>query len=135
MNARATILLILCGGGLALAGCSSTEAPVAGVLEVRLASPNPDDRAVLLRLAGKQSAVTAPSGSSYRVLAAPGLGDTVKLLVIAPQGAHLAAGALVRVTVPDVRQAGSYSARLLDVASTAYAKRPTTGYVLAVVKP
>ena len=135
MNARATLLAVLCVGGFAFAGCSSADGPVAGELEVRLTTPNADDRAVLLRLAGRQSGVTAPSGSGSRVLVAPGLGDTVRVLVIAPQGSHLGAGALVRVTVPDVRQVGAYAARVLDVASTAYAKRATTGYALAVVKP
>ena len=136
MNARATVLAMVCGGGLVFAGCSSSsEGPVAGELEVRLTTPNTDDRAVLLRLAGRQSAVTAPSGSTYRVLSAPGLGDTVRVLVMAPQGSSLAAGPLVRVMVPDVRQVSSYAARVLDVASTSYAKRATTGYALAVVKP
>ncbi len=135
MNARATILAMLCGGGLVCAGCSSSEGPVAGELEVRLTTPNVDDRAVLLRLAGRQSAVTAPAGSANRVLVAPGLGDTVRVLVLAPQGSHLAAGPLVRVMVPDVRQTGAYAARVLDVASTGYAKRATTGYLLTVVKP
>jgi hypothetical protein len=57
------------------------------------------------------------------------------VLVVAPQSGHLAAGALVRVAVPDTRQAGSYVARPLDVASTAYGQRAVTGYVLTVVKP
>jgi hypothetical protein len=135
MTTRTLVLALLCGGGLAVAGCSSSEAPVAGELEVRLATPNSDDRAVLLRLGGPQTAVTAPSGSSYRVLVAPLAADTVRVLVIAPQGAHLVAGTLVRLRVPDVRQAGSYVARVLDVASTAYAQRPATGYGLTVVKP
>lgn len=136
MNARATFLAMLCGGALVTAGCSSSsEGPVAGELEVRLTTPNVDDRAVLLRLAGRQSAVTAPSGSPNRVLVAPGLGDTVRVLVIAPQGQRLSAGPLLRVTVPDTRQTASYAARVLDVASTGYLKRPTTGYLLAVLKP
>jgi hypothetical protein len=135
MTTRTLLLALLCGSEFAIAGCSSSEGPVAGELEVRLTTPNGDDRAILLRLGGKQSAVSAPTGSGYRVLVAPLLADTVRVVVMAPLGAHLAAGALVRLTVPDVRQVGAYVAGVIDVASATYAQRPVTGYVLAVVKP
>ncbi len=136
MNARATFLTLLCGGALAAAGCSSSaEGPVAGELQVRLTTPNLDDRAVLFRLAGTQSAVSLPAGSANRLLVSPATGDTVRVLVIAPQGSHLTAGELVLVTVPDTRQVAAYAARLLDVASTAYVERVTAGYALQVVKP
>jgi hypothetical protein len=133
MNPRTHVLALLCG--TLAAGCSSAEGPVAGELEVRLATPNTDDRAVLFLLRGAQTAVTAPSGSNYRILKAPLGTDTLRVLVIAPQGGHLAAGALVRIAVPDTRQAASYVARPLDVATTAYAQRLVTGYQLTVVQP
>jgi hypothetical protein len=133
MNARILVLALL--GAAAAAGCSSTEGPVAGELEVRLTTPNTDDRAVLLLLKGAQTAVTAPSGSGYRILTSVWGSDSLRVLVIAPQGAHLAAGALARVAVPDTRQASSYTARALDVASTLYAQRLLTGYQLTVVQP
>ena len=133
MTPRA-LAVALCCAALA-AGCGSTEGPVAGELEVRLTTPNTDDRAVLFLLKGAQTAVTAATGSSYRILKAPFGTDTLRVLVIAPVGGHLAAGALVRIAVPDTRQAASYVARPLDVASTAYAKRPVTGYLLTVAQP
>jgi hypothetical protein len=133
MNPRSLVLALLCGA--LAAGCGSAEGPVAGELEVRLATPNSDDRAVLFLLRGAQTAVTAPSGSSYRILKAPLGVDTLRVLVIAPQGGHLAAGTLVRIAVPDTRQASSYVARPLDVATTLYAQRPVTGYTLTVVQP
>ena len=133
MTVRTLVLALL--GGLAAAGCDGNEGPTAGELEVRLASPNTDDRAILLRIGGPQTAVTVPAGSSYRVLVAPLAGDTVRVVVIAPQGAHLTAGALLTLSVPDTRQVASYAARALDVASTTYAQRAVTGYVLTVVKP
>jgi len=135
MTARATIVTLLSAAALAAGACSSAEKPVAGELSVRLTTPNGDDRAVLFRLAGKQSAVTLPSGSTNRLLLSPGLGDTVRVLVIAPQGSHLVAGELARVSVPDTRQVASYAARVLDVASTGYLDRATAGYALQVVKP
>lgn len=135
MTTRSLLLAALCAGGLTAVGCSSAEKPVAGDLEVRLATPNTDDRAILLRVAGKQSAVTAPAGTNYRVLLAPLAGDTVRVVVIAPRGSALAAGALLRLSVPDTRQAASYAAIVLDAASATYAQRPASGYTLTVVKP
>jgi hypothetical protein len=135
MTTRTLLLTLLCGGGIAVAGCKSAEGPVAGELEVRLTTPNTDDRAILLRVGGKQTVIAAPSGSNYRVLTAPLAGDTVRVVVIAPVGSHLTAGVLLRLTVPDTRQADSYVARALDVASAAYAQRALTGYTLTVVKP
>ena len=134
MNHHRTLVLALLCGALA-AGCGGSEGPVAGELEVRLATPNTDDRAVLFLLRGAQTAVTAPSGSNYRILKAPLGTDTLRVLVVAPQGGHLTAGALVRVAVPDTRQAASYVVRPLDVATAAYAQRSVTGYLLTVVQP
>jgi hypothetical protein len=135
MTTRTLLLTLLCGGGIAVTGCKSAEGPVAGELEVRLTTPNTDDRAILVRVVGKQTAIAAPSGSTYRVLTAPLGGDTVRVVVIAPVGSHIAAGAMLRLTVPDTRQVDAYSAFALDVASASYAQRPLTGYLFAVAKP
>jgi len=59
----------------------------------------------------------------------------VIVVVIAPQAGHLAAGALVRLSVPDTRQAATYRTTVQDVAAASYAQRAVTGYVLTVVKP
>ena len=133
MNRPLFVLALLCA--VAAAGCKSAEAPVAGELEVRLTTPNTDDRAVLFLLRGAQTAVTVPSGAAYRVLQSPAGTDSLRVLILAPLGGHLAAGALVRVAVPDTRQATSYVAHVLDVASTAYAQRALTGYGVTVVLP
>jgi len=132
MKRHALAIVLL--AGLAAAGCGN-EGPVAGELEVRLASPNSDDRAVLFRLIGEQTALSAPSGSGYRVFHGAPAGDTVRVVVMAPQGGHLAAGPLVRVAVPDTRAAAAYRAVVQQVASTAYVPRPTTVYALTVVQP
>jgi hypothetical protein len=133
MTVRMLVLALL--GGLAAAGCGGNEGPTAGELEVRLATPNTDDRAIRFLLGGERTAVTAPAGTNYRVYTAPRSGDTVIVVVIAPQGGRLAAGALVRLSVPDTRQAASYRTTVQDVAATSYAQRAVTGYALTVVKP
>jgi hypothetical protein len=122
---------------LAAAGCGGNEGPIAGELEVRLVTPNTDDRAILFRLVGAQTALTAPSGSGYRVLhGAPALtGDTVRVVVIAPQSGHIAAGTILRISVPDTRKAATYAALVQETASTSYTSRPASGYVLTVVAP
>ena len=133
MTVRTLVLALL--GGLAAAGCNGNEGPTAGELEVRLATPNTDDRAIRFLLGGLRTAVTAPGGTNYRVYTAARSGDTVIVVVIAPQGGHLTAGALVRLSVPDTRQASSYRTTVQDVAAVSYAQRAATGYVLTVVKP
>lgn len=133
---RRTLAVALLAG-LAAAGCGGNEGPIAGELEVRLVTPNTDDRAILFRLIGAQTALTAPSGSGYRVFhGAPALtGDTVRVLVVAPQSTRIAAGTILRISVPDTRKAATYAALAQEVASTAYASRGSTGYVLTVVAP
>jgi hypothetical protein len=133
MTVRMLVLALL--GGLAAAGCGGNEGPTAGELEVRLASPNTDDRAIRFLLGGERTAVTAPAGTNYRVYTAPGPGDTVIVVVVAPQAGRLAAGALVRLSVPDTRQAASYRTTVQEVAAASYAQRAVTGYALTVVKP
>jgi len=130
---RRTLALALLAG-LAAAGCGN-EGPVAGELEVRLASPNTDDRAILFRLVGEQTSLSAPTGSGYRVFHGAPVGDTVRVVVMAPQSGHLPVGALVRVAVPDTRAVAAYRAVVQQVASTAYVQRPTAGYTLTVVQP
>ena len=135
MTRRTLAALLL--AGLAAAGCGGNEGPIAGELEVRLVTPNTDDRALLFRLIGAQTALTAPSGSGYRVLhgASVPTGDTVRVLVIAPQSGHIAAGTILRIGVPDTRKAATYAALVQEVASTAYASRGPSGYLLTVVAP
>lgn len=133
MTVRTLVLALL--GGLAAAGCGGNEGPTAGELEVRLATPNSDDRAVRFLLGGERTAVTAPAGTNYRVFTAPLSGDTVIVVVVAPQAGHLAAGSLVRLSVPDTRQAASYRTTVQDVAATSYAQRAVAGYSLTVVRP
>lgn len=132
MTTRTLVLALL--GGLAAAGCG-TEGPTAGELEIRLATPNTDDRAVLIRVIGARTSVAVPGGTNYRVYAPPASGDTSRVLVVAAQGEHLAAGPIVRLGVPDTRKADTYRATVQDVATTTYAQRSVSGYLLTVVKP
>jgi len=100
-------LLWCAAAALMLAGCGESSGPTAGdlVVSVNVATPA---RAVLLRIVGPAAVVSAPSGSALRVLSAT-VGDTTRAAVIAPAGATLGPGALVRLAVPDTRVASQYS--------------------------
>ena len=67
MTARTLFALLLSAGAIGIAGCSSPDGPTAGELEVRLTTPNANDRAILLRVGGRQTAVAAPVGSNWPV--------------------------------------------------------------------
>lgn len=128
-------------GVLALAavaawGCSGDQGPVAGELSVRLATPRTGDRAILFLVVGAQHGVTAPSGSSYRVLVdTSAVGDTAWIAVLAPQGTGLAAGEIARLTVTDTRKAADYRISLTDLAAADYSVGIISGAALSVVKP
>ncbi len=122
-------------GAVAL-GCRGNEGPVAGELAVRLATPRNGDRAVLFTVVGRQSAVTAPPGTSYQVFSTISAdGDTSHVAVVAPAGAGLAAGAIAYLSVPDLGKAGSYVGRVLDVATATYAVDDTAGVSLSFSHP
>ncbi|HJR18045.1 MAG TPA: hypothetical protein VJ808_14435 [Gemmatimonadales bacterium] len=93
------------------AGCSNSTGPTAGILNVTLASPHSDDGAVLLQLSG--GPVDSIESIGYPVYSARMGPDAVKLIVTG----NLAAGAIARIHVPDLRQASRYNARLDQVAA------------------
>jgi len=120
----------------AMYGCGNADGPVAGQLAVRLATTRSGDRAILLRVVGRQRAVTAPSGSTYRVVSdTSAAGDTTWIAVIAQQGNALVSGELARLTVPDTRTAANYVVSLTDIALYNYTVGDTAGIALSVVRP
>ena len=126
-------LAVLALAAAAAAGCSDLG-PVAGDLTVRLATSRTGIRAVMFRTIGPQHGVSAGSGSSYRVISDQS-GDTAWIAVIAPQGSVLLAGEIVRLAVPDTRNAGSYKTALTDVAASDYSVGDISGITLTVAKP
>jgi hypothetical protein len=130
---KATLCWLALAAAL-LAGACSSDAPVSGELSVRLTTPHFGDRAILFSLSGRQHGVTAASG--YRVFADTSAGgDTTHVVVVAAQGVGLAPGEIARIAVDDVRRAGSYAARVTDLAAANYGAADTAGVSLKVVKP
>ncbi|HEV8150881.1 MAG TPA: hypothetical protein VGP61_11905 [Gemmatimonadales bacterium] len=122
--------------GLALtavlaAGCGNSEpAPVAGDLLVSYYQGGPEPGAMLLRVTGGPvSDVTAVGGQQVS-FASPFTGTT-KVVVLG----SFATGDLLRIRVPDVNQATSYSVHLDQVADkTTFALIETAPYTFTVHK-
>ena len=131
LGAAATLAALVVGG------CSeptAPERPIPGELTIRWTTPNADDRAALLR-------VVVPAGMTTAVpeVATPGLevfhrrtADTLRIAVFG----DLASGALVRVAVPDVRQASRVGAQVTEVSGADDAVRASlAGYAVTVERP
>lgn len=132
---RRAWLVLAAALALAGRGCGDGTGPVSGELVVRLTTPSSDDRAILLRLSGSQTAIRAAPGRGYAVYSSSAVADTTVIAVVAPQGSALAAGELLRVSVPDTRKAGSYAAIPTQVAGADYQLRDAGQYSLVVAKP
>ena len=121
--------------GLAAAGCRN-EGPRAGELAVVLATPRSGDRAVQLTVIGRQSAVSAPPGTSYQVFSTLSTdGDTSHVVVVAPSGGGVVAGPVALISVPDLGKIGSYVGKVVDVATAGYAVGDTAGVSLSFKHP
>lgn len=123
---------------LLAAGCGESTGPTAGNLVVVLAGTTPA-RAVLFRLVGQQTSVTASGATNYRVFSTPLGGDTTRVAVIAAAGATLAPGPIVTIAVANTRIAGQYSAVVAEAAAPSYAPITVTTtpvpFVLTVTRP
>jgi hypothetical protein len=124
---RGWLLVALALGG-ATGSCSDGTGPVAGVLTVSLATPNPGaDGAILFRVSGPQALTSVAAGPGLRVFATP-LSLSTRLAVTGT----LTNGALVTIGVADTRNAAQYSATVQSVAAPDFQLRSLTGYHLTV---
>jgi hypothetical protein len=122
----AAALLPACGGGDA----SEPAQPVPGDLTVSLATPNADG-ALLIAITGPDAVGAVQPAAAGAVVRARTQGTTTTVAVF---GA-LAAGPLLRLSVPDVRQAAHYTATLREAADAQNAPRASlAGYSLAVTR-
>jgi hypothetical protein len=121
-------LLLSCGGG---DGGATGPKAVPGELTLSLVTPNSDDRAVLISIAGPGpiSAITASRTESMAFSQV-----TTGKASVAVFGA-LTSGPLVRFTVPDVAAAASYSATVTEVVDPANNPRSgVAGYAATIAK-
>lgn len=123
---------------LVAASCSESNGPTPGPLDLRLAyNATPAPRAIMLAVRGPKTDVawSAPTGTQFRLITADGGGDTTHVVIIAPQGITIAAGIVARIQVPDVRQAGQYTATTIQVTTPSYALVAPISYPVTVVRP
>jgi hypothetical protein len=124
---RAALLL----SAVLLCACDAGEpaTPLPGDLILTLATPNAADAAMVVSITGPDAVSAVQAAAPGAVVRARTQGTTTTVAVF---GA-LAAGPLVRITVPDVRQARRYVATVREAADAQNASRASlAGYALTV---
>ena len=123
MGVLVLLAAVGCGGG-----DGGTVGPTAGVFKVVLTTPNADDGALLLTVAGGPVTAVEPA-AQYQVLTAQPDSLTTRVLVTG----NIAAGEVLRLQVPDTRRLSAYRASLAQAASRAtFAQQALTSYSLAI---
>jgi hypothetical protein len=128
MNIVPRAALLLTAALLSACDAGAPAKPLPGDLTVSLATPNVDGAMVV--------SITGPGAAGAVQPAAPGTAVRVRTqgttTTVAVFGA-VAAGPLLRVSVPDVRQASRYAATVREAADEQNAPRASlAGYALAV---
>jgi hypothetical protein len=121
-------LLGAVGWAAALSGCShQPSAPEAAILQVRLASPNGDDGALLLTVAGGR--VDSVEASGYTTFSHRSDPTTLRIIV----AGTVVSGTIARLWVPDERQIGRYSVTLDQAAARgSYVQRDPASYQITL---
>lgn len=126
MNRGIVAVLAAC---VLLAGCGTKEpvGPVAGELVVTLTSPGAADGAVLLRLVGPVDEVRAERGFLVESAALPG--GITRIAVVGT----ITSGAVARISIPDMSQAGQYFGLVEQVADRgSFALLSVAGYSVSI---
>ena len=120
--------LLLAAALLAACDAGAPAKPLPGDLTVTLATPNKDG-ALLVSITGPAAVGPVQAAAPGAVVRARTQGTTTTVAVFGT----LAAGPLLRFSVPDVRQASQYRATVSEAADTQNASRASlAGYALAV---
>jgi hypothetical protein len=114
-----------------LSACDAGEpaTPLPGELVVSLATPNSADGAMVVTISGPGAVGAVQAATAGNLVRSRTQGTTTTVAVFG----EVAAGPLVRIAVPDVRQAKSYTATVREAADLSDALRPSlAGYALTV---
>ena len=102
--------------------------PVSGTLVVSLTTPNADDGAILFTISG--AGISAPTALTSNLFFSRVASTSSLAAVVA---GNIAAGQMLRFSVPDVGQASAYTANITEVADRNNALRASlSGYVLSI---
>ena len=123
--AAALVLALACGG-------DDSTGPAAGTLVVSLTTPNSDDGGILFSVTGGEINTPTELTSSYVVFSrATGLTSINGVVV-----GDITAGSLATFEVPDIDQASSYTATIIEVATRDNALRESLDdYSLSISRP
>jgi hypothetical protein len=130
MNRMALGLLI----GITLGvGCSGgedlVEPPVPGTLTVNLVTPHADDGALLLSVQGPVAPTAITAGAGLRLfMGSTAPTSSTAVVVVGP----IANGTLLRVSVPNIRQASEFTASVRQGASSSLEVRSPADYSVSV---
>jgi hypothetical protein len=121
----AGVVLANCGGG------GGEPGPVKGFLDVTLNTPNADDGAILLKVQGGE--IDSVVGGAMAQYGGYTIQPSFTRIVVA---GNITDGIVARVQVPDINNAGAYSATVEQVAvRNSSTTRSTAGYTLTVSAP
>ena len=114
-----SLLLISCSG--------DGTGPASGTLDINLISPNTDDGAILLTIAGGPVESVEPVvGAAYKAKIDE---NTLRVVVTG----SLTSGTIARLHIADMSQAARYSAAVSQVAvRSTYAAREPAGYSITL---
>jgi len=110
--------LAMMAGATLLAGCGdsggggTSAQPTPGVLTVSLAAPVAGDRALVIAVTGPAAVSDVQPATTAYTTFVGGQGTTTRVAVFGP----IAGGPVLRLGVPDTRQAGQYQAAVVDAA-------------------
>ena len=129
MKMRSRAVLLMAAALLSACDAGEPATPLPGELTVSLATPNPADGAVLVSVTGPDAASSVQAAAAGNVVRSRTQGTTTIVAVFGT----VAAGPLLRLSVPDVRQAKRYTATVAEAADLGNAVRPSlAGYALTV---
>ena len=129
MKIVSSAALLLAAALLSACDAGEPAAALPGELVVSLATPNTADGALLIAISGPDAVSAVQPAAAGAVVRARTQGTTTNVAVF---GA-LADGPLLRISVPDVRQAKRYTATVREAADPENAVRPSlAGYALTV---
>jgi hypothetical protein len=117
-----SVLLAPCGDSTGSGGGRG------GWLALQMTTPNTDDGGVLITVSGP--AIDSVRSTHPQLITRRESAASVRVII----GGNLTAGVIGEIRVPDMRQAGQYSAVLHEVAArNTYQQRALTGYGLSLV--
>jgi hypothetical protein len=120
---------LVCAAFLAACDPGGPARPQPGDLTVAVATPNTDDRAMVITISGPQPPTDVQPATPDYVVHSRIVGSSARVAVFG----LIANGPVLKVSVPDLRQARSYTATLVEAVDVRNVPRASTaGYTVTL---